>query len=270
MPPWACFQLEHFVRLSDLRLTGPGVHWTVCVCVCAAQSVIVWSCMCAIVCINMGECTHAWLCLCVCVSHIHCVCVCVCVFANLPGSQSILTVCVAPSHHCHATLSLGRVMEGVQRERKRERKRERERRSEWQREWQITLDSSGKSAVTHTPLHGERRAERASQGKTKQTESTSLWSMDIGLIGRLRSFDFLRGKQLAASISTLFNADTRWTCAWKWWEPPFFCRRKTRIRNHSLHVLQGYSIWNVIAPLCYMSFGMSRNRLPSCRCNFYC
>ena len=28
------------------------------VCVHAAQSVIVWSCMCAIVCINMGECTH--------------------------------------------------------------------------------------------------------------------------------------------------------------------------------------------------------------------
>lgn len=56
--PSARFQLEHFVRLSDLRLTGPEVHWTMCVCVHAAQSVIVWSCMCAIVCINMGECTH--------------------------------------------------------------------------------------------------------------------------------------------------------------------------------------------------------------------
>lgn len=48
MPPWACFQQEHCVRLSDLRLTGPGVHWTVCVCM-QRGSVIVWSCMCAIV-----------------------------------------------------------------------------------------------------------------------------------------------------------------------------------------------------------------------------
>lgn len=49
MPPWACFQLEHCVRLSDLRLTGPAAHWSMCASEHAAGSVIVWSCVCAIV-----------------------------------------------------------------------------------------------------------------------------------------------------------------------------------------------------------------------------
>lgn len=124
-------------------------------------------------------------------------------------------------------------MEGVQRERGGER-----RESEWQKEWQITLDSSGKSAVTHTLLHEESQSERARRSQTKQTQSTSLWSMDIGLIGSLRSFDFLRGKQLAASISLL-------------------------TQDELVHLVQRAfpSSTNVIYPLCYMSSGIIRNSL---------
>lgn len=56
VPPVACFQLEHFVRLSNCQLTGPEVHWTMCVYACARSTL----CDCMVlyvygVCINMGE-----------------------------------------------------------------------------------------------------------------------------------------------------------------------------------------------------------------------
>lgn len=113
----------------------------------------------------------------------------------------------------------------------------------------------------HTFFSTESEGGRAAiQGKTKQTKSISLWSMDIDLIGSLLSFDFLRGKQRAASISMLFNSDTSWTCVWKWWEPPFLSPdTKPSSINHSRHVLHSMSV-------CYCSFmlhvsGMARNHL---------
>ena len=62
--------------------------------------------------------------------------------------------------------------------------------------------------------------------------------MDIGLIGSLRSFDFLRGKQLAASISLL-------------------------TQDELVHEVKraSPSSANVIYPLCYMSSGIIRNSL---------
>ena len=90
--PSARFQLEHFVRLSDLRLTGPEVHWTVCVCMppslwlyghaCVRLCVLIWvnARMCDCVCMFVWHASSVCVCVCVCA----CVCVRVCVFENLP------------------------------------------------------------------------------------------------------------------------------------------------------------------------------------------
>lgn len=77
LPLWACFQAEHFVSLNGHWLAGPGVHWTVCMRVhitfCDST---VWSCMCTIVCINMGECMHVWPSAGLCATHPGRMCVC--------------------------------------------------------------------------------------------------------------------------------------------------------------------------------------------------
>lgn len=80
MPPWACFQLEHCVRLSDLQLTGPGAHWTVCVH--AAGSVIVRSRMCVTMCEDGRTNARMWDS--VCALERHTLRVCVCVFGMSP------------------------------------------------------------------------------------------------------------------------------------------------------------------------------------------
>lgn len=79
MPPLACFQLEHCVRLSDLRLTGPGVHWTVHVCGRIRDCTVMHVCDCVLrIWVNAPTCDSA------CVFVCHTSIVCACVRASLP------------------------------------------------------------------------------------------------------------------------------------------------------------------------------------------
>lgn len=76
----------------------------VCVCVCNCDGMVMDVCDCVLIWVNAYIYDYG------------CMGMCVCVCVNLQGQQSILTVCVATSHHCHSPPWDGRVMEGAQRE----------------------------------------------------------------------------------------------------------------------------------------------------------
>lgn len=197
---------------------------------CVRQNPRLYSHACVRLCVaNMGECTHVWFCLCVCVSHIHCVCMCAGespkVAIHLDSLRSPIT---SLSRHSLTRTSDGRSPEGegggvgV----------------EWMTETDDRSHRTHREKVlwhTNTPLCRERGGRRvAVKAKQNKSESASISSVDIGLIGSLRWLDFLRGKWHAASISTGFSGEERWTCASKWWQlhqPPisFFSSADTKL-----------------------------------------
>lgn len=209
---------------------------------CVWQNPRLYSHACVRLCVaNMGECTHVWFCLCVCVSHIHCVCMCAGespkVAIHLDSLRSPINITVTPLSHSDKWWKESRGREGGVG-------------VKWMTETDDRSHRTHREKVlwhTNTPLCRERGGRRvAVKAKQNKSESASISSVDIGLIGSLRWLDFLRGKWHAASISTGFSGEERWTCASKWWQlhqPPhlffFLCRHKAfcwRDRQQKLHV----------------------------------
>lgn len=169
-------------------------------CVCMKHSVWLYGHVCLQLCINTGECTYIWLCL---YCHTPCMCPFLCVCLQISKGSNPFWLCVATSHHCHATLSLRRWW-------KKPRGREDDR-SHW---------SHQEKVLWHTLFCTETRGWYIPV-KAKQKQKTT--RLNFCLIHRYRfncinslrlpSFDFLRGRQFATC--RLFSSDTT-VCVWMW------------------------------------------------------